>query len=61
VKGEGETSFPQMPRFEVVANPERFFPSGVMGDPTLASAEKGKRLNEYIITEVAKLVEELKS
>ena len=61
VKGEGETSFPQMPRFEIVANPERFFPSGVIGDPTLAAAEKGKRLNEYIITEVAKLVEELKS
>ncbi len=50
-----------MPRFEVVANPERFFPSGVMGDPTLAAVEKGKRLNEYIIAEVAKLVEELKS
>jgi creatinine amidohydrolase len=61
VKGRGEACFPKMPRFEVVADPERFFPGGVMGDPTLASAEKGKRMNEYIVDQVAKIVEELKS
>jgi creatinine amidohydrolase len=60
VKGKGEVSFPQMPRFEVVADPERFFPSGVMGDPTAANAEKGKLLNEYIVEQVANLVEEIK-
>ena len=61
VKARGEASFPQMPRFEVVADPERYFPSGVMGDSTAASADKGRIMNEYIVEQVAKLVEELKS
>ncbi len=60
IKGKGEASFPQMPRFEVVADPERYFPNGVMGDPTVASADKGEIMNEYIVEKVAKLVEELK-
>jgi creatinine amidohydrolase len=59
VKGQGEAGAWSMPRFEVVADPERFFPSGVNGDPTQASAEKGKALNTYIIEQVAKLVADL--
>jgi creatinine amidohydrolase len=55
-----KASFPKMPRFEVVADPERYFPSGVMGDPTKASAVTGQELNEYVVAQVAKLVEELK-
>jgi len=61
VKRKGEKSFPKLPRFEIVADPEHYFPSGVIGDPTIASAEKGQTINEYVITEVVKLVEELKS
>lgn len=49
----------KMPRFEVVADPERYFPSGVHGDPTLATAEKGKKINQYIIEQVEKLIKEL--
>jgi creatinine amidohydrolase/Fe(II)-dependent formamide hydrolase-like protein len=49
-----------MPKFEIVPDYERYFPSGVMGDPTIASAEKGKRINEYVIEQIVKLVEELK-
>jgi creatinine amidohydrolase len=60
VKGKGVAGKLKTPRFEVVADPERFFENGVDGDPTLASAEKGTKLNEYIIAEVAKLVEELR-
>jgi creatinine amidohydrolase len=60
IKDKGQASFPKMPRFEVIADPERYFPSGVMGDPTVASEKKGKILNQYIIEQVAKLVEELK-
>jgi creatinine amidohydrolase len=59
IKGSGALYFPKMPRFEVVTDPERYFPSGVMGDPTLASEDKGKLLNTYIIDQVAKLVKEL--
>ena len=35
--------------------------SGVMGDPTKASAEKGKKFWEIMITHLVALVEDLKS
>jgi creatinine amidohydrolase len=60
VRKKGKKSFPTFPRFEIVADPERYFPSGVIGDPTIASTEKGRMINRYVIKEVAKLVEELK-
>jgi creatinine amidohydrolase len=60
VKDKGLKNFPDMPRFEITPNPERYFPSGVMGDPTKASLEKGQRINKHIIEQIAKLVEILK-
>ena len=60
VKAKGEASVWQMPRFEVVAHPENYFPSGVNGDPTSASAEKGQKINEYIIEQMEKMVKTLK-
>jgi creatinine amidohydrolase len=60
IKGKGRQNFPKLPRFEIVPDPERYFPSGVMGDPTIASVEKGQRINEYVIEQITKLVEELK-
>jgi creatinine amidohydrolase len=59
IKAKGKASFPEMPRFEVVAHPERYFPSGVIGDPTEASASKGQAINDYVVEQVSKLVEEL--
>jgi creatinine amidohydrolase len=61
IKTKGKTNFPKMPRFEIVAHPERYFPSGVIGDPTAASPSKGRMINKYVIEQVTKLVEELKS
>lgn len=60
IKGKGKRNFPKLPRFEVVPDPERYFPSGVMGDPTEASEEKGERINEYVTEQIARLVENLK-
>jgi len=60
IKGKGKRNYPKLPRFEVVPDPERYFPSGVMGDPTIASAEKGQRINEYVIEQIVKLIEELR-
>ena len=60
IRGKGKAGFPQMPRFEVVPDPETYFIGGLAGDPTAASKEKGKKINEYVIEHVAKLVEELK-
>ncbi len=60
VQANGKASVWQMPRFEVVAHPEIYFQSGVNGDPTAASAEKGQKINKYIVEEVKKLVIKLK-
>jgi creatinine amidohydrolase len=59
IKAKGKADVWRMPRFEVVAHPERYFPSGVNGDPTAATAEKGQKINEYIIEQVEKLVRTL--
>jgi creatinine amidohydrolase len=60
VNVNGKPSVWKMPRFEVVAHPELYFPSGVNGDPTAASAKKGQKINKYIIEQVEKLVKEIK-
>jgi creatinine amidohydrolase len=60
IKTKGSASFTEMPRFEVVAHPEFYFPSGVHGDPTAASADKGQKINDYIIDQVEKLVKTIK-
>jgi creatinine amidohydrolase len=61
IKGKGKKSQPNMPRFEVVAHPEKYFPNGVHGDPTTATAQKGNEVNAYIIEQMTKLVNELKT
>ena len=60
VKKKGKKSFPKLPRFEIVADPERYFPRGIIGDPTIASPEKGRMINKYVIKEVTKLIEQLR-
>jgi creatinine amidohydrolase len=59
IKAKGKKSFPELPRFEITAEPERYFPSGVVGDPTVASRRKGQMINRYVVENVARLVEEL--
>jgi len=61
IKAKGEPSFPNMPRFEIVPDPERYFPSGVNGDPTQATQTKGQEINEYVIEQLVKLVDDLRS
>ena len=60
IKAKGVVGVARWPRFEVVAHPELYFPSGVNGDPTAATAEKGQKINQHIIEQVEKLVHELK-
>jgi creatinine amidohydrolase/Fe(II)-dependent formamide hydrolase-like protein len=48
-----------MPRFEIALHPEQHFPTGVHGDPTTATKEKGQKINKHIIEQVVKLVQEL--
>lgn len=60
IKGKGRKNFQKLPRFEIIVNPRKFLPEGIRGDPTVASAEKGKFINDYIIGELVKLIDELK-
>jgi creatinine amidohydrolase len=55
----GRESSPKLPRFEIVADAQKYFPSGVIGDPTAASRRKGRMINNYVVDNVARLVEEL--
>lgn len=49
VKGGAAAHRVAFPDFLVEAHPERRFPSGVMGDPTLASAKLGAAANAHIV------------
>ncbi|MEM0343586.1 MAG: creatininase family protein [Thermoplasmata archaeon] len=46
------------PKFMVVSDPERFFPTGVVGDSRGASAAKGARIDDYIVQKLSQLVVE---
>ncbi len=61
IKSKGVPSSYEMPRFEVVLHPEKYFPSGVHGDPTKATAEIGEKINRHVIEQVIKLVKELQN
>jgi creatinine amidohydrolase len=59
IKTKGKPGHYEMPRFEISLHPEKYFPNGVHGDPTNATAEKGQKINTHIIEQVVKLVREL--
>jgi creatinine amidohydrolase len=56
VKGEGEREFPNFPTGVLVRDKRKYWPNGVWGDPTKASAEKGKLIEELVVTKVVELV-----
>jgi creatinine amidohydrolase len=58
VKKRGVKSYDRPPRFMITANPEKYFPTGVMGDATKASPGQGRRINNYIINGLAELVKQ---
>jgi creatinine amidohydrolase len=60
VKGEGEAGSTRPPKFMVLPDPEKYFPTGVMGDPTGASKPKGDQINDYIIKELVKLIKDMR-
>lgn len=45
-------------RFMIVANPESCYPEGMVGDATKATAELGKKINQFIFDEMVYLVKE---
>jgi creatinine amidohydrolase len=61
IKSKGIPSNYTLPRFEIVLHPEQYFPTGVFGNPTTATKEKGQKINTHIIEQVIKLVKELQT
>ncbi|HET6405072.1 MAG TPA: creatininase family protein [Candidatus Thermoplasmatota archaeon] len=58
VKGSAPPHKVQFADFLVDPRPERRFPSGVMGDPTLASAEIGRRANAHIVDRLVEVLQQ---
>ena len=59
VKGKGEREFPGFPMAILVRNKRKYWPKGVWGDPTKASAEKGARLEELVVQKIVELVQKM--
>lgn len=59
VKGEGKAEYPDFPVGILVRNKRKFWPNGVWGDPTKASAEKGKRLEEIVVKKIVEFVKRM--
>ena len=49
---------PKRKKYVVVANPESMFPSGIAGDPRKASPELGKRIDNFVLRRLIKLLKE---
>ncbi len=56
VKGAGEREFPSFPTGILVRNKRKYWQNGVWGDPTKATAEKGKCLEELVVKKIVELV-----
>ncbi len=59
VKGSSEREFPEFPAGILVRNKRKYWKNGVWGDPSKATADKGRRLNELIVFKVVDLVMEI--
>ncbi len=46
------------PRFMVVTDPEKYFPTGIMGDSRQSSEEKGRTIDDYVVERLGALVSE---
>ena len=59
VRTPAASSYPQMPRYFLIRNKRKLWPTGVWGDPTKASAEKGKKVFEAAVDKIVQLKEEI--
>jgi creatinine amidohydrolase/Fe(II)-dependent formamide hydrolase-like protein len=40
----------------IVADPEKYFPSGVLGDSTSATASKGRKIDDYVVGRLCDMI-----
>jgi len=56
VKGEGKREFPDFPFALLVRDKRKYWPNGVWGDPTKASVEKGRLIEDGVVRKIIELV-----
>ena len=61
VQGIAEREFPSFPKGILVRDKRKYWPNGVWGDPTRATAAKGESLERLVVEALAELVAELES
>lgn len=61
VKGSSPREFPSFPNGILVRNKQNFWPGGVWGDPSKATAEKGAKLEQLVVEALNRLVDELEN
>ncbi len=59
VKGLGEREFPDFPQGMLVRNKKKYWPSGIWGDPSKASAEKGHLLEERVAKKILDILKKM--
>lgn len=59
---EGATEdYPSFPKHILVRNKRHYWPSAVWGDPTKASAEKGRQIEEIVVNALERLVVDIEA
>jgi creatinine amidohydrolase len=61
VRGDAAREFPRFPKGILVRDKRKFWQGGVWGDPGKASAEKGLRIEELVVSALDRFVEHLES
>jgi creatinine amidohydrolase len=61
VKGKGAREFPDFPPGILVRKKRKYWPGGVWGDPTRATAEKGRLLEERVVQKIVELVQRMEA
>ncbi|MDD2321740.1 MAG: creatininase family protein [Geobacteraceae bacterium] len=59
VKGVGEREFPDFPPGILVRNKRKYWKNGVWGDPTKATLEKGRQINDLVVRKLIEYIEML--
>ena len=60
VRGTGAREFPNFPPGLLVRNKRKYWPNGVWGDPTKATSDKGRRIEELVATKIVELARFMK-
>ncbi len=60
VKGGAKEDYPHFPSHLLVKEKKKYWPSGIWGNPEVATREKGKQFFVYLVEKLARIVEQVK-